>query len=180
VSTRLTKKLATLATLQRDVDVVAPGDLVFDGRQAFRGRRDLDHDVRSRAPVVQVLRELDRLFRAVGDRRPDLDRHEAVLAFGPVVDRPEDVGRRLDVFDHQVPEHVRRSGLLADQLDHRLVVVRRAADGLLEDRRVRRHARDPLVAKTRQLSGGDQLAANVVEPQRLPDVMELFDRRWLF
>ncbi len=137
---------------QRDVDVVALGDLVFDRREALFGRRDLDHHVRSRAPVVQILGELDRLPGAVGDRRPDLDAHEPILAFRPVVDGAEHVRRGLDVFHHEAPEHVGRLRLLADELHHGLVVVGRAADRLLEDRGVGRDAGDAFVAKPCQLT----------------------------
>src|SRR5262249_18454159 len=95
---------------------------------------------------------------------------------GLVVDRTEDVGRGLDVFDHQVPKHV--LGLLAGahQLDHRLVVVRRAADRLVEDGRVRGHTGHALVAQARKLAGRDQLTADVVQPERLADLAQLSGR----
>ncbi len=51
----------------------------------------------------------------------------------------------------------------------RLVVVGRAADRLLEDGRVRRDAGDALVTQARQLAGGDELAPDVVQPQRLAE-----------
>ena len=161
---------------QRDVDVVALGDLVLDGRQAFLGGRNLDHHVGPLAAIVEIFREFDRRPRAVGDGGPDLDAHESVLALGPVVHGPEDIGSRLHVLDHQVPQHVGRFLLGANQLDHGFVVVGRAADGLFEDRRVGRDAGDPLVAQAGQLARADQLAADVVQPQRLPDLTQLLDR----
>src|SRR5450756_1105511 len=88
VSTRLTKKLATLETLLRSPPfwcsfssperyasttssyrstakisvmlMLALGDLVLDRGQAFFGRRDLDHDVGSPAAVAQVFGHRDR------------------------------------------------------------------------------------------------------------------------
>ena len=121
---------------QRDVDVVALGDLVEDRRQALLGGGDLHHHVRTPALVVQVLGKCDRASRVGGDRRADLDADEAVLALGPVIDRPEHVRGRLYVRDHQLPQHVVRLFPGPDHLHHRLVVVGRSAHGLLEDGRV--------------------------------------------
>src|SRR5207302_1884419 len=67
-------------------------------------------------------------------------------------------------------------GVLAYELHHRLVVVRRAADRFLEDRRVGGDAGQSLIAKTRELARRYELAADVVEPQRLALALELFDR----
>ena len=141
----------------------------MDRGQPFLGRGDLDHDVGPVGAVAQVLGHRDGAFRVARQCRRDLDADEAVLAFGLVVDGPEDVSRGLDVLDHQSPQHLRRRRLLFDQADHRLVVVGRPADRLLEDGRVGGDAGQALVAQAGELAGGDQLAADVVEPQRLAD-----------
>ena len=161
---------------QGDVDVVALGDLVEDRGQSFLGRGDLHHHVRPPAALAQVLGHPDRAARVVGERRRDLDADESVLALCLVVDGAEGVGRRLDVLDHQLPQHLGRLLLLTHQLDHRLVVVGRAADRLLEDRRVGGHAGQAFVAQSGQLAGADELAADVVEPQGLTDLLQLLDR----
>src|SRR5581483_3338121 len=161
---------------QRDVDVVALRDLVLDRREAFLRRRDLHHDVGPPAFVVQVLGELDGASGVRRDRRADLDADKAVLALGPVVHGPEDVGCGLHVLDHEVPEHLLRLLARRHQGDQGLVIFGRAAYRLLEDRRVRRHAGHALVAQARELTGGDQLTADVVEPERLALLAELLDR----
>src|SRR5205814_8920191 len=46
----------------------------------------------------------------------------------------------------------------------------------LEDGAVARHARPALVAPPRKLSRRDELASDVVQPQRLPDLAQLLDR----
>ncbi len=61
------------------------------------------------AAVAQVFGHRDRARGARGDRRRDLDADEAVLALRLVVDGPEDVGRGLDVLDHQLPQDLRRA-----------------------------------------------------------------------
>ena len=160
---------------QSDVDVVALGDLVEDRGQSFLCGRDLHHDVRSLAALAQVFGHPNSAACVVGEGRRDLDAHEAVAAFRLVVDRPERVGGRLDVLDHQLPQHVGGLLLFPHELDHRLVVVGGTADRLLEDCRIGRDPGKAFVTQARQLARADELAANVVEPQRLSDLVELFD-----
>src|SRR5260370_19451191 len=63
-----------------------------------------------RRPPRSTLFPYTTLFRSSapgvrGGRRRDLDADVAVLAPGLVVDRPEDIGRGLDVLDHHAPQH---------------------------------------------------------------------------
>ena len=150
---------------QRHVDVVALRDLVPDRGHAFLRGGDLDHHIRPAAPLAQVLCPLDGLARVVGDRRRDLDANESVLALRSVVDRPERVGGGLDVLDHQPPQHLGRLLPGPHQLDHRLVVVGRAADGFFEDGRVGGDPGQAFIAQAPELTRADQLAADVVQPQ---------------
>ncbi len=58
-----------------------------------------------------------------------------------------------------------------------LRVVRAAGDGFFEDRGVGGHAaKAVLVDQAAELAGGDQVAANVVEPDGLPKTAEGFQR----
>src|SRR5450759_3272958 len=93
------------------------------------------------------------------------------------MDGTEDVGRGLDVLDHQLPQDLGRLPLGGDEADHGLVVVGRAADGLFEDGRFRGDAGETLVSQACELARGDELAADVVQPQRLAQTLELLERR---
>ena len=77
-----------------------------------------------------------------GQGRRDLDRDEAVVAAALVVHRAQHAERVGDVVDHHAPVGVLDASCVAEQLGELLVVVGAAADGLLEDRRVRGHAPD--------------------------------------
>src|ERR1700716_3468796 len=59
------------------------------------------------------------LIGVVGGGGRDLDADEAVASLGLFVDRPVDVGRRLDVLDHQLPEDVLRLVAGLHQVDQR-------------------------------------------------------------
>ena len=130
VSTRLTKKLATLATSdalaalvaaaeagdvrarhalvdvdaehQRHVDVDALGDRVLDGRDPGLGRRDLDEHVRPIQARPQSPRALQRRVGILGKVRLDLDAGEPIGPVGRVVDPAEDVGGVADVGDRDL------------------------------------------------------------------------------
>ena len=82
---------------QRDVDVEAGGGGVGDRREAFAGRRDLDHHVGPAEPGEQLLRLGEGALGVVREIGVHLDRDEAVAAVPLVVVGPEDVGRVGDV-----------------------------------------------------------------------------------
>ena len=116
----------------------------------------------------------DGALRVVGELRPHLDRDEAVAAAGRVEDGPENVRGAADVVDRELLED--REGLLplGRRAAHVLVVEIRVRDGLLEDRRVRRHPREAVLAdQARQLSRGHQVAADVVVPDALAELRQL-------
>src|SRR5262249_13391202 len=51
-----------------------------------------------------------------------------------------------------------------------VVVVAAAADGVLEDRRVRRHAPEPVVDERLQLTRAEHAAAQIIQPYALAQV----------
>ena len=82
-----------------------------------------------------------------------------------VPDRPQHVAGQLDVEDRDLLEHLARRHALLGQLGDLLVVVLRAEDRLLEDRRVRGHAAQrELAHEPLELAGRDQAAADLVQP----------------
>ena len=94
---------------QGDVDVDARRDRLRDGRQAGHGGRDLDHQVRPVHPLPEPLGLGQRAVGVVGQVRVDLQADVAVAAVALVVQRPEQVGGRLDVLDRQLPEDLLRA-----------------------------------------------------------------------
>ncbi len=159
---------------QRDVDVDPLGEALMDGRQAGARPRNLHHDVRPVAGLPEAPRLGDRAVGVVRQVRPDLDRHEAVVAAGGVVGRPEGVGGVPHVLDGQRLEHTRRFGARASLLPDVLVVQVGVGDRLLKDGRVRRHAAQTVLGDEAPERGpGVQVAPDVVVPDALPEPGEL-------
>ena len=115
-------------------------------------------------PLVQVPAAASVPGRVVGESGVDLDADVAVDAAGRLVDRVEDVGGAVDVLEHHRPVVVDRRVLVGGELAELVVVVGRAADRLLEDRRVRRQPADPAVAQAGELARREVAALQVVEP----------------
>ena len=150
---------------QRDVDVDALVDRLLDRGDAGAGAGDLDHHVRAVEPRPVVARLLERALGVVGAIGQHLERDEAVAVL--VEHRPQHVGRVLEVGDRDPLEQRERVEPLAGAVAQLVVVVGRAEDRLLEDRRVGGDAAQRvLVAQARQLAARDQAAADLVEPRR--------------
>ena len=124
------------AEQERHVDVAPLVDHLLDRRQALVGARDLDHQVGAVDQVPVQARLLHRALGVVGQARRDLERDEAVGAARLVVDAAQHVGGLLDVLDGDRPVDLARGLALLGELLDLLVVVGRAEDRLLEDRRV--------------------------------------------
>ena len=91
---------------QGHVDRHAGEDRLLDGGQAFLGAGNLDEQVGPRRPGVQFLGRGEGAGRVVGQQRRDLQRHPAVHAVGPVVDRPEQIGGLREVLERQLEEQL--------------------------------------------------------------------------
>ena len=153
------------AEQQRDVDVHPLVQRRLDRRDARRRRRDLDHQVGPVDEPPVEPRLLDRPLRVVRQPRRDLERDVAVVAAGVVVDAAQHVGGELDVADREAAVDLARGQALVGRLGHVLVVVGRAEDRLLEDRRVRRDAAQRvLLDHPGELAALDHAAPDLVEP----------------
>ena len=153
------------AEQQRHVHVDPAGDRLLDRRHALVGAGDLDHQVGAVDALPEVARLRERGVGVVREAGLDLERHEAVGAAGLVPDRAQDVAGELDVGDRDLLVDLLRVEALAGQLADLLVVVVRAEDRLLEDRRVRGHAAQRVLAhQPLELAAGDQAAPDLVEP----------------
>ena len=107
----------------------------------------------------------------VGEIGGDLDADEAIAAVAVVVHWREHVERAVDVCEHQRPVVVDDRVVAAGQRAELVVVVGRALDRLLEDRRVAGEAADALVDEVAELARGDVAALEVVEPRALPELV---------
>ena len=159
---------------ERDVDIDAVEDRLLDCRQSCGRRGDLHHDVRPLQPLEVPLRLGDRSLRVVRQRGADFDADESIAAFALVVDRPEDVRGVGNVLQHQLVVDLIARLVLRRKLPQLCVVVIAAADGLLEDRRIGRHAAQiVLLDHLLQPAGGDQPALHLVVPDTLANLGQL-------
>ena len=121
---------------ERDVDVDALADELFDSGQTFLGGRHLDEDVRSIERPPQRTRFFDGCIGVAREMRRYFEAHEAVAAVAFVVEVPQPVGRGLHVVDGQrLVDFGDRLPGAGERVDAFVVVVT-AADGLLENARV--------------------------------------------
>ena len=153
------------AEQQRDVDVQAVEERLFDRRDARVGRGDLDHQVRAvdQVPVHAAL--LERAVGVVGEARGDLPGHVAVDAAGLVIDGAQNVAGGLHVVQRHRPVDLAGGLALVGERLELVVVVGGAEDRLLEDRGVGGHATQRFLGHhPRQLAGVDQTPVQLVEP----------------
>ena len=153
------------AEQQRHVDVDPLGDRLLDRRHALVGAGDLDHQVGPVDAPPEVARLGERGVGVVREAGLDLERHEAVRPAGLVPDAAQDVAGQLDVGDRDLLVDLPGVEPLARKLLDLLVVVARAENRLLEDRRVGGDAAQGVLAhQPLQLAALDQAAPDLVEP----------------
>ena len=156
-----------------DVDIDPLADEPLDGRDALGCGRHFDHHV----GAIQGGKETPRLdycaLGVVGQPGIDLQADIAVGATGPFIDRVQDVGSALDIFQGQrfVQRPLRPTR--RHHLCQGLVIVGAAGDGLFKDGRVGGDARYPRIDQRLQFSVVQQRPADVVIPDRLADFGQL-------
>jgi hypothetical protein len=100
-------------------------------------------------------------------------RHPAVHAVGPVVNRPEQVGGARNVLQRELEEERLAGFAPAHLLADGGVVIRAVLDGVVEDRRIRRQpGYGELVDVAFERTAVQQVAGNVVEPDALAQVVQ--------
>ena len=144
-----------------------------DRRDALRGRRDLHHHVRAvdSAPEPVRLASSVRPVSPAREGRTSIETKPS-RASGLVVGRPQQVGGGLHVGDDQPVEDLDRRQPAGGQGRQVVVVALPSGDRLLEDRRVGGHPRDPDRDQLGQAAARDQLAADHVQPDALPQVVK--------
>jgi hypothetical protein len=154
---------------QRDVDVEALVERLLDRGDPGVGGRDLDHHV---GPVDQLPVLAGLLERALGVMGEPRARPRATRS------RPCRRSRRrpgaarrseLDVLDRHPAVDLARAQAFAGERGELLVVVGRAEDRLLEDRRIRGHAAERvLLHHALELAGLDRASPDLIEPDAGP------------
>ena len=120
---------------------------------------------------------LDGVRGVVGQQRRDFQRDPAIGTAAGVEDRAEQVGGLRQLLECEFEEQVfiRQAGG-AQHADAVAVGIVRA-DGVFEQRRVGGQARHRQFGDVaRQRAAGQQRAADAVEPEALPEIMELAGR----
>ena len=122
---------------------------------------------------VQILGGGQGAGRVVGQQRRNFQRHPAVHAVRPVVNRPKQVGGPGDVLERQVEEERLARFALAQLLADRGVVGGAVLDGVVEDRRIRGEPRHrELVDVALERAAIQQVARDVVEPEALAQIVK--------
>ena len=137
VSWRSSEKISVTLTVMPD------GDGLLDRGDALERRRDLDHHVGPVDAAVQVARRRDRAVGVVRERGRDLERHEAVAAAVARRSTGRSTSVAATMSSITTAQYVSSiDSPCVGALGELLVVALAGADGLVEDRRVRRDAAD--------------------------------------
>ena len=154
---------------QRDVDIDAVGDQAGDGRQPRGRARHLDHQIVAADVGPQALRFGQCAGGIVRQIGRNLDADIAVGTAGRLIHRAQCVRRLPDVLDRQMFENLARGAVVrAQQPRDGVVIGVGAADGLLEDGRVRRDAAQAVVVdELFQGAACDKIAGYEIEPHGL-------------
>ena len=131
---------------QGHVDVQPGSDELLDGRKSGGRARNLDHHIRAIQPREQFPGFFDGRLGVIGEQRRNFQADEAVAAIAGVVNLAKGVGSAGNVLDDDFLVNVRYAASGTRQLSQLLSVVLAAADGLLEDRRVRSEAAESIIA----------------------------------
>src|SRR5579871_1484444 len=163
---------------QRDIDVDSFADALLDSRNTFHGGWNLHHEIGTVYRFPQAARVLNGALRVLGQEGRDFQTHVAIALVGAVVDGPQRVGGVLDVLDSQ--DLVNRHGiqiLALLQFKQGVGVIGAPGDGLLKDGGIGSHSPQAVfVDEVLQLAAGNQIAANVIEPDRLAILTQLPNR----
>ena len=154
---------------QGDVDRDPLRRELADRRKPGGSGRHLDHQVVAADRLVEAARLLQRLLGVEGEIGRYFEAHIAVGAVAGLVDRPEHIGRVLDVLNGEPLVEVDDAGIaLAEHGLEAVIVLGGVADGLLEDRRVGGYAAQIVILdQGLEFALGDEAAGDEIEPDRL-------------
>ena len=153
---------------ERDVYVQAREQQLLNRRKTGRRARHLDHYVGPIQTGEQPLGFLDRRFGVVGQERRNFQADEPVGAVVGVVNTAQHVGGIANVLEDEFFIDMGDVTASARQPFQLLGIILAAANGLLEDGRVRRHTAKPIfVDQALESACCQQRPAKLIEPNTL-------------
>ena len=158
---------------ERDVHVDAFGDQRGDRGQAGTGGRNFDHDIGAAHGCEQPPGLCDRAFGIMGKQRWDFDAHIAIKRLGAIINRSQQVGSILNVFNNQLFVNLVYLLALFHQLKKRVGIIVAIGYCFIKDGRIGSHTGHADIDEPFQFTGNEQSAANVIIPETLTEVSEL-------
>ena len=132
--------VARQAEQQGHVDVDAVPNELLDAGQPLPGGRHLDHDVRAVHGLPQVTRLRQGAVDVPRQVRIDLQAYKTVTPLGIIIKRSQEIGRITYIPHRQCLIYLRCAFALPGEFTNLVVVVRAAADRLVKNGRIGRHA----------------------------------------
>ena len=117
-------------------------------------------------------------MRVAGQIWRDLQAHIAVATFGAFVYRPQNVGGVLNIAygKNLVPRLGIEIGSRFQRVQQ-IGIIRAAGNSFFENGGIRGDASQPVfIHQALELTAGDQAAADVVQPNRLPELLKIEER----
>ena len=146
----------------------------LDGGKTGGCARHLDHYVGAIQAREKLLGFFDGRLGVVGEKRRNFQADEPVRAIVSVVNAAQHVGGIANVLHDDFFVNLRDAAAATRQFFQLLGVVLAAADGFLEDSRVRGDAAEAIfVDEALEFAGGQQRTAHLVEPNALTQLMKL-------
>src|SRR5262249_2215798 len=111
-------------------------DRFFDRGESFFGAGDLDEQIGTLRPPVQVLGFGNRGLGVMREERRDFQRNPPVHTIGAVVNRPEQIRGLGEILQRYLEEQSLPRLALRYFTSYRIIVVAAVLDRMIEDRRV--------------------------------------------
>src|SRR5262249_16582285 len=158
----------------RDVDRHARKNRLLDRRQPFLRTRDLDEEIRSPCPRMQLFGLGDGTRRVVREQRRNLQRDPTVDAVRRVVDGPEQVGSLRQILERQFEKELLIRRVLPYFLTDGRIIGLALSNGMVEDGGVGGEPGDrQLVDVALERAARQQIPGDVVEAEALTGLTEL-------
>ena len=147
-------------------------DQLANRRDAFARAGDFDHEVGAADRLPEADGFVNRLLRLEREIRGNFEADVAIAALRAVVNATQSVGGVLNIANGEMLVDSLSVQILAlREFFERLRIVGASGDGFFEDRGIRGHAAKAVfLNQAREFARGQQVAADIVEPDGLAEV----------